>query len=103
MTLSSTHSAVWWFGGWTCERCGASGEADWPDESVPHADHECDQADTTDDDVTWSGEWTCERCGAGGDAQWTDTESTYADHTCEDEPTGPVDGGDQDDDQEVAA
>jgi hypothetical protein len=91
--MSRTGSAVWWFGRWEHDPCGASGEADWPDESTPTTDHECDQAD---DDVTWSGEWTCEKCGAGGDHQWSDGDSTYADHECDDEDAGPVDGDDQD-------
>lgn len=97
MTLSSTNSVIWWYGGWEHPACGASGETNWPDESVPHADHECDQADAGD--VTWSGEWTCEGCGAGGDARWTDTESTYSDRTCDNHNHR----ADHDDDQEAVA
>lgn len=98
--MTTTGSAVWWFGRWAHAVCGASGEADWPDESVPDADHDCDQGD---DDVTWSGEWTCEHCGAGGDHQWSDGDSAYSDHDCEDEDAGPADGDNQDEDQEADA
>ncbi|MFI8769482.1 hypothetical protein ACIGN6_31885 [Streptomyces sp. NPDC053792] len=72
---------VVWGGQWEHPACGASGEAQWEDESTADSGHDCGREGA----VLWSAEWHCHGCGDGGDGQFDDGSSAYSDHECDDE------------------